>query len=227
MKRRLQKILILCLAVCLTAFAFAACKEKTDTPPVNNNVSDASNGNTPPVSPPAYTQNLTYVLNGEGTGYIVSKGSVAGGDIVIPSEYAGLPIVGIGSFTQCDPTSVTIPASVRSIEANAFYGCTHLRTVTFAEGSQLAGIGNAAFMYCIDLAEIVIPSGVTSIGRKAFAGDHHVKMTLADVTFANTAGWYRSNTENAAEGEDADVSDPAVNANNLKENYTEQYWYRR
>ena len=63
---------------------------------------------------------------------------------------------------------VTIEAGVTSIGVEAFYNCTNLEEVTFAEGSQLETIGDAAFSGCKSLTSIEIPASVTSIGNYAF-----------------------------------------------------------
>lgn len=52
----------------------------------------------------------------------------------IPSEINGTPVTTIGNAAFRDPsvTSVTIPASVTEIGANAFAGCTNLTSVNYA-----------------------------------------------------------------------------------------------
>ena len=70
-------------------------------------------------------------------------------------------------------TKAIIPAfvcgkPVTTIGASAFYGCTSLTSVTFAENSQLTSIGSYAFEGCTSLTSIVIPEGVTTIGGGAF-----------------------------------------------------------
>ncbi|WP_299999055.1 leucine-rich repeat domain-containing protein, partial [uncultured Alistipes sp.] len=47
-----------------------------------------------------------------------------------------------GAFSGCSTlTSIEIPASVETIEASAFKGCSSLATVTFEQGSNLKTIG--------------------------------------------------------------------------------------
>lgn len=65
-------------------------------------------------------------------------------------------------------TSVTIPASVEIIKDSAFYGCSNLKTVTFAKGSKLREIGNNAFRTCSSLSKITLPETLESIGYYAF-----------------------------------------------------------
>ena len=74
------------------------------------------------------------------------------------------------------PAKVTYPKvggkeyTVTSVAASAFYYCSGLTSVTFAEGSQLTSIGKEAFYDCSKLASIDIPAGVKSIGQAAFYG---------------------------------------------------------
>ena len=53
--------------------------------------------------------------------------------VVIPSKINGTPVTTIGNaaFRDSSVTSVTIPASVTEIGANAFAGCTNLTSVTY------------------------------------------------------------------------------------------------
>lgn len=91
---------------------------------------------------------------------------------------------GSGAFANCTAlTAIEIPASVETIEATAFYGCSSLATVTFEKGSQLKTIGggyyysayeksyysHGAFSDCIALASIEIPASVETIEAAAFA----------------------------------------------------------
>ena len=95
-----------------------------------------------------------------------------------------------GVFSDCTAlTSIEIPASVETIEAAAFKGCSSLATVTFEKGSQLKTIGGGdfpsyyygAFSYCSSLTSIEIPASVETIKASAFKGCS----SLATVTFEN------------------------------------------
>ena len=72
----------------------------------------------------------------------------------------------------CWFTSVSFPASVRSIEEKAFNNCDDLVTVTFAEGSQLASIVKETFNDCDNLATVTFAEGsqLASIEMMAFFG---------------------------------------------------------
>lgn len=87
--------------------------------------------------------------------------------------------------------SVTVPATVKSLGTYAFGASTtggasmaQLKSVTFAEGSQLEAIGNFAFAKT-GISEVVIPAGVKTIGQNAFSGDNGV---LKSVTFMSESG---------------------------------------
>ena len=92
-----------------------------------------------------------------------------------------------GAFSYCTAlTSIEIPASVETIEAAAFKGCSSLATVTFEKGSQLKTIGggsysSGAFSDCTALTSIEIPASVETIEAAAFKGCS----SLATVTFEN------------------------------------------
>jgi len=96
-----------------------------------------------------------------------------------------------GTFYGCTAlTSIEIPASVETIEAAAFKGCSSLATVTFEKGSQLKTIGGGysestfssyygAFSDCTALTTIEIPASVETIEAAAFEDCS----SLATVTF--------------------------------------------
>lgn len=81
-------------------------------------------------------------------------------------------------------TSIEIPASVETIKASAFKGCSSLATVTFENGSQLKTIeggypSSGTFADCTALTSIEIPASVETIEAAAFKGCS----SLATVTF--------------------------------------------
>ncbi len=88
--------------------------------------------------------------------------------------------VGIYAFSGRSITSVTLPATIVSIERNAFQTCYSLTNVTFAAESKLQSIGNHAFNGCTSLTTITIPATVTSLGNNAFQSCKN----LTNITFA-------------------------------------------
>ena len=89
-----------------------------------------------------------------------------------------LTTIGKEMFYRSKLKSVVIPASVETIEAAAFMGCSSLATVTFEKGSQLKTIGGGyssyypnyygAFADCTALTSIEIPASVETIEAAAF-----------------------------------------------------------
>lgn len=92
------------------------------------------------------------------------------GKIVIPATIDDMPVTSIAMFAFMEKTtltSVTIPACVATIGNAAFYKCTNLSEVVFAEGSKLTNIPEDAF-YKTALSSINLPDDITSIGDYAF-----------------------------------------------------------
>ena len=104
---------------------------------------------------------------------------------------AGINFKDIATLRYCDMdnkcsslTSIEIPASVETIKASAFKGCSSLATVTFENGSQLKTIeggypSSGTFADCTALTSIEIPASVETIEAAAF----NVCSSLATVTF--------------------------------------------
>lgn len=88
-------------------------------------------------------------------------------NVVIPD---GVERIGNQWFRGCEVESVTVPASVREIGADAFSECESLREVVFQGQSKLKTIGKGAFSGCKNLAKIDLPRELTSIEDMAFYG---------------------------------------------------------
>lgn len=114
---------------------------------------------------------LEYNLLFEGT-YEVTAGTeqTLNGKIVIPSTYKGKPVTHIGddAFQNCKGlTSVTISASVTSIDYGTFSRCSGLTSITIPD--SVTSIGKATFASCTGLTSVTIPDSVTFIGERAFS----------------------------------------------------------
>ncbi len=137
------------------------------------------------------TEGLEYTLSEDGTYYIVAIGTATDTDIVIPSEYEGLPVkeISLQAFIDCyNITSVTIPESVTTIGAYAFANCKKLTSVTLP--SSLTTIKAAAFSDCTKLTSITIPSSVTTMGAQAFDGC--TSLTIYAEAAEAPSGWITS-----------------------------------
>ncbi len=113
---------------------------------------------------------LTFELNDDGTGYIISDcDENASGDLTIPDTYKFLPVIKIdnNAFRDCEKiTSVSIPDSVTSIGDYSFYSCKGLAKLVIP-GSVIS-IGENAFSCCTNITSITIANGLKSIGEEAF-----------------------------------------------------------
>ena len=87
-------------------------------------------------------------------------------NIVLPDLVKGIQNTAFSGNTSIQ--QIFIPTGVTEIMWNAFQNCSALQTVTFAENSALATIGNSAFNSCTSLTTITIPQDVTYIGWHVF-----------------------------------------------------------
>ena len=95
----------------------------------------------------ASESDLTFTLDSNGEGYVVSSCSkTATGGLVIPATHNGKPVIYIGDL--------------------AFFNCTKLTSVTIPDSVTI--IGNQAFSFCSNLIYITIGNSVTSISSSAF-----------------------------------------------------------
>lgn len=76
---------------------------------------------------------------------------------------AGSSTSALGGFGGCTALeSITLPESLTTVGAYAFYGCTSLKTVDL---SNVTSIGNYAFSNCYGLEYIVIPDTIESVSH--------------------------------------------------------------
>ena len=120
---------------------------------------------------------LEYALADDGKSYYLSGYTEdAPEDIVVASEYKGLPVTAIGDgalITVSDDEthlpyvikSVVVPSSVKEIYSFAFKNYT-IESVTLSEGLEV--IADYAFDACTHLKTLNIPSTVKEIGIRAF-----------------------------------------------------------
>ena len=167
-------------ALHLTIEAYSKDPGNTDDPTPTPTV-------TPTVEPtPTAAPTLDYELLSDGTYAIVQyNGSTSKVDI--PSSYKDKPVTIIAEDLFKNNTTieeVVIPSSVREIGANAFSGCTALKSVQIKSTSALIYIGRYAFSGCKALTSIYIPKNVEYIGAYAF---YNSGLKTAD--FASPTNW--------------------------------------
>lgn len=130
----------------------------------------------------AYSEGpYTYKL--ENGGAIITKYTdVAVGDIVIPEDFDGYMVTGIGDylFYCCERlTNIVIPSAVKAIGDFAFYGCRSLETVKM--GNNVETIGERVFENCKALESINLSNKLKSINYESFVGCENLKhITIPD-----------------------------------------------
>jgi hypothetical protein len=128
--------------------------------------------------------------------------------IIPPSvTVGGIPYdvnkIGAGAFAA-NPSlrTVTIPSTITWIEANAFYACTELTSVTFAEPVNITNIENYAFYNCtkLTMTEDDLPDiaesrkGINILGKDpsgvvtGSAGDYRCSVVNGKATLWNFTG---------------------------------------
>ena len=144
------------------------------------------------------TISLYYALIDNGTAYRVNGASLNLSEVVIPAfyreneqnEYLPVTAIGDGAFMSGYETrnlsSITIPASVTSIGANAFDGCINLSDISLPAG--LTSIGDYAFDSCRNLSNITIPASVTSIGQGALYVLNSIVVDTGNINYASEDG---------------------------------------
>lgn len=120
------------------------------------------------------------IING-----ILVDGHKCSGDIVIPDNIRCIADGAFSSITNIDGkfpdykniTSVKIPASVKRIGKEAFYGCNIIKA-EIAEGVEV--IDDDAFSHCSNLTEAKIPQSVKELSSSAFNDDPKLKNTTGN-----------------------------------------------
>ncbi|MBE6768072.1 MAG: hypothetical protein E7549_04080 [Ruminococcaceae bacterium] len=119
----------------------------------------------------AFTVYKYTVTDGEAT--ITDVNTALGGDVIIPEELDGYPVVAIGNnaFRDCvHITSIVIPEGIKTIGNYAFKDCTSLTTVYYkAINCTSAGV-NAypVFHGCTALTTVYISKSVTAVPPRLF-----------------------------------------------------------
>ena len=111
------------------------------------------------------TEGLSYELNSEGTGYLVSGNEATKSltEIYIPLTYNDLPVTEIKSNAFAEHTNlqkIVIPNGVEVIEEAAFYGCNSLTSLQIP--ASVTNIVITAFSGCDSLEEIFVDSDNTT-----------------------------------------------------------------
>lgn len=101
-----------------------------------------------------------------------------------------LKISSIEQYTFCGCkklSAITLPDTVKKIDAYAFWQCYALSTITIPE--NVTSIGFRAFDTCGSLATVVLPKNVPSIGEGAFYGNN--ENLKIQYPYSKKIGWHR------------------------------------
>ena len=120
---------------------------------------------------------MEFTLNSDGVSYMLASAKNKS-SVTVPDTYKDLPVTAISNsaFEDCTSLkSVTLPSSLKTIDARAFAGCTALTSVTIPD--SVYEIGGAAFSGCTALATITLPTHGIEIGENAFMDTAYAKNT--------------------------------------------------
>ena len=163
---------------------------------------------------------LIFKLTADESGYELDRvgPGYKGGDIVIPSEYKGLPVVEIGysAFTseykltsvdipdtvtlidsdafekQTSLTSVYVGKGVVTIGVSAFEGCTNLKTVVISDATEFIYAG--AFRDCTSLETVTLGKNVKEITGYVFRGCTSLKTITIPASIVEMGAWVFEDT---------------------------------
>lgn len=126
--------------------------------------------------------------------------------------------IGSEAFAYCTSLeSAVIGGGAKTVGYGAFSFCSALKSLTLSEGLTI--IGARAFEYCEALTSVTVPYSVTTIGQSAFADCS----SLSSFTFKQTEGWSKTNGGKTTILSKDELSDPAVNADNIKNDDSAKY----
>ena len=84
--------------------------------------------------------------------------------------HEGIVSIGQRAFSDNRFTTFNVPASVTSIDIEAFRYCRKMETITFADGSPIKTFPVGTFQDCSALQSIILPAQLDSIKESGFSG---------------------------------------------------------
>lgn len=137
---------------------------------------------------------ILYEVDGGGDASVVGCDTSLSGDLVVPENANGYPVIAIMdyAFDGCEKlTSIKLSKTIYGVQSYAFTGCTSLSSIVVEEGnpaySSLDGVlflyGNKLHTYPAGKTDeaYTIPEFSTSIGEGAFNGNQFLaQLTIPD-----------------------------------------------
>lgn len=130
-------------------------------------------------------ETMAFRKNGE-KGYRLTRWENASGNIVLPTEFRGLPVTTYsdGIFNNnTDITSVIIPESYTSLNWNSFIGCTNLVSADIR--ASYYQLPSSFFSGCTNLETVKLPGTIKEILNNAFKDC----INLKDVYYHSSYNW--------------------------------------
>ena len=130
---------------------------------------------------PLMTEEGFYYEVGDDGNVTITRYAGEGGDVTIPDEIDGYPVIAVGNhafWNNQDVTSVTIPDNVTTIGDSVFSRCKNLTSVVIGDG--VTTIGYRAFAETDNLTDVVVGDGVKRIEARAFYASGITSMVLPD-----------------------------------------------
>jgi len=125
-------------------------------------------------------QKSWYKLSDDGTALKLWKMERSNINLQDEKDFATVSVIGKMAFCNLRTLeSITLPASITTIEQSAFEYCAGLKS--FTSPAKLAIIGKSAFSKCTGLKNVKLSASVVKIDELAFAGC----TSLASITCEN------------------------------------------
>lgn len=175
--KTLKKLIAVLTLCCLFSFAFSGCIETKPYTPSDESL-------------------FEFTLLEDGTYAISAKVDADLPEIVnLPKEYSDKAVTAVleNAFKGTAVKEVRIPATIKVVGKNAFYGCESLTSVYFYKGVEEIQAG--AFYGCKGIKELNLPSSLKIVGDSAFSGISITRLKLTEkvTTVGNYAFAYCEN----------------------------------
>lgn len=116
--------------------------------------------------------------------------------LILPDKINGLPVTRIsqGAFYKNKTlTLIDLPYTLKTIDAQAFRGCTSLKTVYFP--SQMENLGDYLFYDCTSLTSLYFPKKCTTVSERILTGSNLEFCSLRQAALELNADIFLSNED--------------------------------